>query len=162
MITNFLSPISFKIIIERLPNVEFFTQRVTIPSLSMGQPQQVSPIHNIYRTPDRVEYSDLDVSFIVDENMANYTEILRWMEGMGTPESSKQRAVLESSKFGTRSDVSILIENSSRNANIKYTFTEAFPIALSGLSLDVTATDIQYPEVNVTFRYTNMFFEKIS
>lgn len=161
MITNYLSPISFKIVIDRLPHVEFFTQRVTLPSLSMNAPEQQSPIHRIYQTPDRVEYADLDLSFIADENMSNYEEILRWMEGMGTPDNTKQRADLQASKAGERSDISVIIENSARIGNLKFTFTEAFPTSISGIPLDVTNTDVQYPEVNVTFRYTNMSFEKM-
>jgi|TARA_B110000503_G_scaffold135462_1_gene216138 hypothetical protein len=162
MITNYLSPISFKVIVDRLPSVEFYTQRVNLPQLSMVAPQQASPIHNIFQTPDRIDYSDLDLSFIVDENMTNYEEILRWMEGMGTPQSSNQRAALVSSKHGERSDISIIIESSSRNSNLNFTFTECFPTSLSGVALDVTNSDIIYPECTVTFRYTNMVFEKIS
>ncbi len=90
MTTNYLSPVSFKIVIDRLPQTEFTTQRVQLPQLSMTAPQVASPIHNIFQTPDRMDYSDLDLSFIVDENMKNYEEILRWMEGMGTPESTEQ------------------------------------------------------------------------
>lgn len=161
MITNYLSPVSFKIVVERLPQVEFFTQKVNIPSMSMSAPQQASPIHAIYQTPDRLEYSDFDLSFVIDENMTNYEEILRWLEGMGAPQSSNQRLNLDKSKYGARSDITIIIENSSRRPNLKFTFTECFPIALSAVNLDVTSTDIIYPECNVTFRYTNMVFEKI-
>lgn len=162
MITNYLSPVSFKIIVDRMPNVEFFTQRASIPGLSMGAPEQLSPLHRIYKTPDRIEYAELELSFIVDENMDNYREILSWMEGMGTPESSDQRAALQSSKYGVVSDISIIIENSARKPNLKFTFTECFPIALSGVQLDVTGSDVVYPECSVTMRYTNMRFEKIS
>jgi hypothetical protein len=84
------------------------------------------------------------------------------MEGMGTPESTDQRAALEKSKYGSKSDMSIIIESSARNSNIKFTFTECFPTALSGVALDATASTVTHPEVNVTFRYTNMTFEKIS
>lgn len=162
MITNFLSAISFKISIARLPNVEFATQKVQIPSLSMASPVQPAPLLNIYQTPDRIEYSELDISFIVDENMANYEEILRWLEGMGAPQSSNQRLNLQNSKYGFKSDISIIIENTSRNPNIEFTFTECFPTSLSGITLDVTNTDVAYPECSVTFRYTNMNFKKIS
>jgi ABC-type sulfate transport system substrate-binding protein len=94
--------------------------------------------------------------------MANYYEILAWMEGMGNPENSKQRSDLIKSKEGMRSDIAVIVENSSRNGNIKFTFTEAFPTALSGIALDATNSDVVPPEVNVTFRYTNMSWEKIS
>lgn len=161
MITNYLSPVSFKVIVERLPNTEFFTQRVTIPSVSTAGVLTPSPIHNLYQTPDRVEFAELDVSFIVDEDMQNYREIFEWMQGLGSPESSNQRKSLEENKYSTTSDISVLIENSSRNSNIRFNFTDCFPIALSGVNLDVTGTDIIYPECNVTFRYNVMTFEKL-
>lgn len=162
MITNYLSPVSFKIVIDRLPKVEFYTQKVQIPSLSMTSPVLPSPLLNIYQTPDRLEYSELDISFIIDENMGNYEEILRWLEGMGAPQSSNQRLNLQNSKYGFKSDITIIVENSSRNPNIEFTFTECFPTTLSGIALDVTATDVVPPEASVTFRYTNMTFKKIS
>ena len=69
---------------------------------------------------------------------------------------------LKEGDYGVVSDISILIENSARRPNLKFTFTECFPIALSGVNLDVTGSDVIYPEVSVTMRYTNMRFEKIS
>ena len=161
MITNYLSPVSFKIVVDRLPNVEFFTQRVAIPTVSSVAPVVPSPLNAIYQTPDRIEYGDLDLSFIVDENMSNYEEILRWMEGLGTPENLSQRAALDKTKYGARSDISILVENSARNSNILFTFTECFPTSISGVTLDVTGSDVIHPECSVTFRYTNMSFQKI-
>lgn len=162
MITNFMSPIGFKIVVERMPNIEFFTQRVNIPSLSMGAAEQLSPLHRIYQIPDRIEYAELDLSFVVDESMNNYYEILAWMEGMGTPEKSSQFSSLQKSDAGLVSDISIVIENSHKNGNVRFNFTDCFPIALSGINLDVTGTDIIYPECTATIRYTNMTFEKIS
>jgi hypothetical protein len=162
MITNYLSPVSFVAVIERLPNVEFFTQRFTIPSVSATPPVQVSPIHNIYKTPDRLEYSDLDLSFIIDEHMNNYQEILRWMEGIGTPESTDQFDTLQRGKFGITSDITVIVKNSARNPEKKFTFTECFPTSLSPVQLDVTGSDVIYPECVVTFRYTNMKMENIS
>lgn len=162
MITNYLSAVAFKIVIQRLPHVEFATQKVQIPSLSMGSPPQASPLLNIYQIPDRIEYSELDISFLIDEDMSNYEEILRWLEGMGAPQSSNQRLNLQNSKAGFKSDITVIIENTSRNPNIEFTFTDCFPVGLSGITLDVTDTDITYPECNVTFRYTSMNFKKIS
>lgn len=159
---NYLSPISFKIIIDRLPNTEFTTQMVQIPSLTMAAPQVASPIHNIFATPDRIDYADFEMSFIVDENMSNYEEILRWMEGMGTPESTDQRAALNKTRDGARSDITVMIENSARNSNLKFVFTDCFPTSLTGLQLDTRQADIDYVEGSVTFRYNNMTFEKIS
>ena len=162
MSMNYLSPLSFKIMIDRLPNVEFTTQMVQIPALSMGSVPVASPIHNIFQTPDRIDYQDFEMSFIVNEDMSNYEEILRWMEGLGNPQSTDQRAKLDKTKDGARSDITVIIENSARNSNIKFVFTDCFPTSLSGLQLDVKQSDVDYVEGSVTFRYNNMVFEKIS
>ena len=41
---------------------------------------------------DKVTYSSLDVSFLVDENLNNYKEIHDWITGLGFPQDHKQFA----------------------------------------------------------------------
>ena len=161
MITNYLSPIGFTAHIARLPSVEFFTQRAVIPGLSIQQVEQPTPLHRIYSTGDRLDYSDLDLSFIVDENMNNYLEMLAWMEGIGSPNTSDEYKNLEKSEDGVTSDITLTINNSSKNPNFQVTFFNCFPTSLSPVQLDVTQTDIQYPECSVTFRYDTFKIEKI-
>ena len=162
MITNYLSPVSFKVIVDRLPNVEFFTQKFTSPSISMSPVEQLSPLHRMYQTGDRLEYSEFDLSFVVDENMNNYREILSWMEGIGSPESTEQYKKINEGQYGTVSDIVVVVENSARNNNLKFTFTDCFPISISGVNLDVTSTDVFYPEATVSVRYTSMKVENYS
>lgn len=162
MITNYLSPVSFVVSVERLPNVEFFTQKATIPGLTMNPTEQPTPLKTLYNIPDRLSYQELDLSFIIDESMNNYLEVLSWMEGLGTPDSTDQFKALKESKYGTTSEITILIQNSNRNPNIKFTFKECFPISLSPINLDVTQQDVFYPECNVTFRHNGFIFEKFS
>lgn len=94
--------------------------------------------------------------------MNNYTEILNWMEGLGSPESTDQYKKIATGKYGTTSDITIIVENSARNSNIKFKFTDCFPISVSGVNLDVTQSDVFYPEASVSVRYTNMTIEKLS
>lgn len=162
MITNYLSPVGFKVVIDRIPNVEFFTQRVAIPSVNMVGSTQASPLANIYNVPDRMEFAEFDLTFILDENAQNYKEIFDWMQGLASPQDMKTRKALSKGKDGNVSDISVLVENSSRNSNLRFKFTDCFPVGLSTIALDATATDIIYPEVSATFRYTIMDFEKIS
>ena len=160
MITNYLSPVGFVISVSRLPNVEFFTQKVNIPSVSLIPSPQATPLHTLYATGDRLEYAELDLSFLVDESMNNYNEILSWMEGIGSPEKLKQYKDLDEGDDGVTSDITVIISNSAKNPNLKFTFTNCFPTGLSPVSLDVTGTDVFYPECNVTFRYDRFIFEK--
>lgn len=155
MITNYLSPKSFIVSIDRLPNVEFFTQKVNIPDVN-GAPQQTNtPLGLIYESPSQLTYSDLDITFIIDENMNNYLEILNWMEGMGSPNNQDQYAKLSKTDEGLESDITIVVNNNHQNPNVHFMFKDCFPIGISSIPLDLTTTDTTYAEATATFRYTN-------
>jgi hypothetical protein len=153
MINNYLSPLEFKILIKRLPNVEFFTQRAAIPSISTTAVQQPTRFNNVFRTPDSVNFSNLDVSFIVDESMNNYMEIFNWILSTANVESHDRFRQLKSSPEGLFSDISIIILNSKKNPNIEISYTNCFPISLSDIQMNTTDTDVTYPEATVSFQY---------
>lgn len=153
MQTNYLNPTSFLVSVERLPNVEFFTQRAILPSVSMSAVTTPNPLKNLYNVPDHLEYAELDLSFILDENMNNYIEVLRWMEGISTPETLSQFDRLKKTKDGIVSDIVVILTNSHKNPHIEFRFKDAFPLTISPISLDITPGDIVNPEVTVTFRH---------
>ena len=155
MITNYLSPTSFIVSIDRLPNVEFFTQKVQIPDVSGNPTQTNTPLGLLYNTPSQLVFSDLDLTFIVDEDMKNYLEIFRWLEGMGSPNDQASYLKLSESEEGLQSDITIVVNNSHKNPNIHFKFKNCFPISLSPISLDITAADTNYAEATAAFRYTN-------
>lgn len=155
--TNYFSPLSFIVTVNRLPNTEFFTQRFLLPGVFMQPVAKSTPIAQIYELPDRLTYGEFDLGFIIDENMNNYIEILDWMKGISAPESTDQYKALAASQEKTKSDISVIINNSHKNPNKKFTFVDCFPIGLSSISLDVRGQDIVYPEATVTFRYN--YFE---
>lgn len=161
MITNYLSPVGFKINVKRLPNVEFFTQRVLTPGVSTSSPETGTPLSNIYSVGDRLLYQELDLSFIVDESMENYSECLKWLESTTSPETLNQYKSLAASEEGISSDVSITILNSHKNPNVIFTFLNCIPTALTGVSLDATAEDVVYPEVSLTLRYDRFTFTSL-
>ncbi len=76
IINNYLSPASFTISIDRMPNVEFFTQSVSIPGVSGSPVEFATPLRTMYQPQDQLNYDDITISFIVDEQMNNYKEIL--------------------------------------------------------------------------------------
>lgn len=161
-VNNYFSPISFKVVIDRLPNTEFFTQRALIPSVLATPVPKSTPIGTVYETPDRLIYSEFDLGFIIDEDMKNYKEILDWIKGVTSPETTNQFRDLKKSDDGIKSDISMVINNSHKNGNKKYVFTDCIPIALSSISLDVRSTDIIYPEATATFRYNYFTLEDVN
>lgn len=153
MINNYLSPLEFKILIKRLPNVEFFTQRAMVPSISTTPVQQPTRFNPVFRTPDQVNFSTLDLTFIVDEAMENYLEIFNWIISSANVESHERYRRLEGSQEGLFSDISIIILNSKKNPNIEISYKNCFPISLGDIQLNTTDSDVTYPEVTATFQY---------
>lgn len=161
MITNYLSTGGFDITIPRLPNVEFFSQKIVLPGVDASPIERSGPLSTVFDTADRLRYTDFDLSFIIDENMNNYLEIFNWMQGITAPETTAQYKALAESNDGITSDVTVLILNSHKNANVSVTFLNAFPVGLTPISLEMNNTDVTYAEGTVTFRYDRFNIQQL-
>jgi hypothetical protein len=161
MITNFLSPLEFVVFVKRLPNVQFFTQSVNIPSFSMQLIEQPNPFKPTPVPGDRVVYGDLQISFIVDESMNNYIEVYNWMKGLTFPNEFNQYKNLDDSEYGIYTDISIVVMNSHKNPNIEFLFKDCFPVSLSDMTLDTTQSDLIYPQATVTFAFKDFTITQI-
>lgn len=150
---NFLSPLGFRFVMNRAPNIEYFCQAATLPTISMVETIQTNPFNNIPRPGDRISYEPFTLTFRVDEEMKNYLEIFNWITGLGHPENFNQYKKLESSRSGVYSDGSMIILSSNNNPIVRISFEDMFPLSLSPLTFDVTQTDIEYLQAEVTFRY---------
>jgi hypothetical protein len=162
MINNYLSPLEFIVTVKRLPHVEFFTQRTSIPNISVSPIEHPTPFKPTFETGDRLNYSDLNLSFIINEDMSNYIEIFNWIKGYAFPENFDQYRNLANSQDGIKSDISVKILNSHKNQSILINYRDCFPIDLSDVVLDTTQNDVLYPEATATFRYNYFDIETIS
>lgn len=175
---NYLSPLGFRFQLKRLPNVNYFTQSVTLPTLTLNPiEQQTSPFGIIPRPGDRLQYDPFTLRFRVDEDLTNYIEIEDWLVGMGHPENFQQTKefsednpspFLTASRGGGSalasnfvSDATLTVLTSHKNPHINIFFQDAFPISLTELTFDVTQPDLEYLEASVTFRYRKFKTERI-
>ena len=55
----------------------------------MTNATQVTPLRDIPKPGTKLNYEDLTMTFIVDEDLANYQEIHGWLVGLGFPISQK-------------------------------------------------------------------------
>jgi hypothetical protein len=145
-----------------MPNVQFFTQKTSIPALTINPIDRPTPFKTLHETGDKLTYGELNLSFIIDEKMNNYIEVFNWMHGIAFPDNFNQYKNLEESEFGIRSDISIVIMNSHKNPNIEIIFKDCFPINLSDVLLDTTMNDVQYPEANATFIHNGYTIQQLT
>jgi hypothetical protein len=164
---NFLGQNGFRFAIKRLPTVNYFCQSVAIPAVTVGVAEVPTPFASLARPGDRIIYDPLTLTFRVDEDLKNYFEIQKWMEGLGHPDSLSQTKELSTSINNTMmagqrqmgyyttyvSDGTLSILTSNKNANKLIFFEDMFPINLTELAFESTNTTIEYLQASVTFRY---------
>ena len=162
---NFLSPIGFKFGLKRSPAVAFFCNEANIPSLDLGIAEQPTYLKNIPTPGDKIQFGDLSLRFLVDEDLKNYMEIQNWIRGLGFPESLSEFAALENeaempANFGNNaghdiySDGTLQILSSNLVPKFQVAFSDLFPYSLSTVTFDATDTDIEYFTADVSFKYT--------
>jgi hypothetical protein len=169
---NFLGQNGFRFAIKRLPNVNYFCQSVTLPSVTIAAIDSPTPMAFVPRPGDRINFDPLNIRFKVDENLANYLEIFNWIEGLGHPEDLLQTRDLSreirSEQVGFKpigasttyvSDATLSILTSNKNVNKVVRFYDCFPVSLTELTFDSTITTIEYLEATVTFRYRRYVVE---
>ena len=82
---NFLSPVGFKFVIGRTPNVDYFCQSASIPPVEIGSKEIQTPVKDYEIPGDKMTFGDLNLSFLVNEDLDNYYEIYKWLKGLTTP-----------------------------------------------------------------------------
>ena len=144
---NFLTPVGFKLDLELFAGVDFFCQSASIPEISMSFAQVPTPYRNIpIAGSGGVDFGDLQVRFIIDEDLVNYTSIHNWIrkfglsDGRADQKDQYSRALLH-------------VLSSHNNTNHIVEFTNLFPVSLTGVPFDASITDIEYLTADVTFKY---------
>ena len=174
---DYASPIQFRFKMSKLPEVEFFVQTANIPGINLGSADITTPLKEISIPGDKITYSSLDVSFLVDENLNNYKEIHDWITGLGFPQDHKQFKNLlgtgadrfpgttsstaatgtsiaqPSSEGAIYSDATLTVLNNKNIAKTEIRFQNVYPISLGSLSYDIKASDVDYLQVQASFNY---------
>ena len=144
---NFLTPVGFKLSLELFPGVDFFCQSASIPDISMPSATVPTPYRNIpIAGSGGVEFGDLIVRFIVDEDLNNYKKIHDWIREYGVADD------LAAGK--DEYSVALLeILTSHNNPNRFVEFTNIFPVSLTGVPFDASNTDVEFMTADVVFKY---------
>jgi len=157
---NFLSPIGFLFVLEKATKTSFLCQKAEIPDITLGQ---VSiPTRGMVPIPveGNISYGNLNLEFIVDEDLRNYMEIHNWLRALGTPQDMKERrewyntyAKGSQEKDARFSDATLQVLNNNNIVNFDVIFKNLFPVSLSTIPFDVTGSDNEFFTASATFEY---------
>ena len=141
--TSFLSPIGFKFQLNNFPEVNYFCQSATLPGISISSISVPTPLKTIDIAGDEVNFEELSIKFIVDENMKNWLSIYDWIVGLGFPTKegqAKYKKLAVASELTT--DATLTVLTSNMNPQINFRFKDCFPLSLSSIAFDSSGTDI--------------------
>ena len=158
-----LNPNGFRFNITKFPEVDFFIQDVSLPGMNLGTAVQASSVHDLKIPGETLDFDPLQISFLVDSNMDNYIAVHDWMVGLGFPVdnsmftkllSDPKNASFYSVSSKTMSDCTLQILNANNLPIRSFTFVDAFPTSLSGVSFTSTNTDVRYLTATLTLEYS--------
>ena len=176
---DYASPTQFKFNVIKLPKVTYFCTQVNVPGITLGGTiDQVTRFKDIPQPGDKLTYGELNMTFLVDENLENFQEIHGWLVGLGFPRDHAEFRNLLSSgndrfptgnssvstepgkvKYGAPntgasfSDATLTVLTSKNNAQLEVRFRNLFPTSLTGLDYNQQSTDVNYLTATVTFSY---------
>jgi len=153
---NFLGQTGFRLVLERTPTMNYFSQSASLPAISLGATNIVNPLIDYPLPGEKLTFSPFNISFRVDEDLKNYIEIYDWLVGLGSPSSTDQYKKYRNASINqaSLSDATLSILSSKYNPNLRVKFQKMFPESISELLFTSTGSDIEYLEATVSFRYS--------
>lgn len=155
---NSLITSEFGLTLSRLPKLPFAVHSFTHPGLNLGIIDQPTPFGPVPRHGDKLDKNDLQVSFIIDETMGGYVEIVKWMKLI----SNSGKFVYDEAKDqGLYSDATLTCFNSKKNPTVNIFYKNIFPISLGDVNFTSKTQDTEYLTCEVTFKIQSFDIETV-
>lgn len=147
--TNLAIPENFVFKIRRFPDLSYFVQEVQLPERGGASPVEV-PYRigpNIRQPNSGATFANLTVVFLVDENLNNYYNIVKWMrEGAGYTQFETVKPLKE-----IYDEAYLMFLTNKKIPYRKITVKGIFPIDISGL--EFTYSDTEYRPLTATCKF---------
>lgn len=163
---NILKDTKFKFVVRKIPNTVYFCTVAEVPEISSPTPIRPTPFADIPLPGTGLNYADLEIQFLVDENLQNYYEIVKWMSGLGFVKDFDAYASLKNERVdvnathgGIWSDATLHILNNEGNPNVNVIYRNAFPFSLSELRFDSRKPKAEPQIATALFKYAYYDFE---
>ena len=164
--TNTLYGNHYRFAIERLPDLTFFVQSISSPSVSGSAQTQETPFAFAHHPTSRLNYGDISVTYLVDASFKTYFSLYYWMRGYGFPHSFDEVKRFRAKQLSnnrvsprarpvelekTTASISILTPDTA-SIVAEINIDEVFPTELT--SLDFTSTNTDAPVLTTTATFS--------
>ena len=175
---DYADPTKFRFQMSKIPKVEVNTTSCNVPGIDLTELTQPTRLQQLKLPGNDLTFSDLTISFLVDEDLVTYRSIHDWMAGLAQMDSDVKfqnllaagadRMPLSQSKGvqsepgktgvatpdgGIYSDGKLIVLTSRNIPKIEISFRDCYPKSLSALEYNQNATDVEYLTATCTFGY---------
>ena len=151
---NPLLPSYYRFSIARLPNTTYFCQSASLPTVTMSEVIMPTPFMAV-KNPSKLDFDELSITFVIDEDMNNWLEIFNWMRSSTNVENYEEFR----SPNTHLSTANLIILNSAKNPKINVTFEGLYPRTLGSVDFTSTMIDPEPFQCTATFAYRNYNIE---
>lgn len=147
--TSLLGPTSFRMVMNRVPEVTYFCQSANIPSISVDAIDRSNMFVDV-KEIGKPSFGDFTVTFLIDEEMKNWRAVYDWMKSIAAFEDFTE---IEEQYADHKSDVILMVTTAGMNPNIEITLKGCFPTDLGAVAFDSTTTDIEPITADLTLAF---------
>ena len=166
--TDLLQSAKYIFSIPRLTSTQFFCQSVNVPGVSMGTKEQPTPFMDLNIPGDKLNYEELRIEFLLDEELYSWITIHDWIRGITFPTDFDEYKNLkhlsrysEISTFPQYADAELTTLSAFNQPKIKFKFIELFPLSVSGFDMDIRVGSEKTMTASATFKYKRYDIIKI-
>ena len=164
---SILNKNNFRLLVDKVPNVEYYVRSVNIPGLTFSETEQAAGVGlNAFFPGDKVSFDTLDVNFLVDEDLENFKEVYQWMNAIvpikdpadfgayvGTTQTATGLLSGIDNDMNQYSDITLVTNTNKNIPNKFFRFHDCFPVSLGELEL-ISGGDSEPVTCQVEFEFS--------
>jgi len=128
---NFLLGSNFIMSCSDFPVMSSLATTVDFPSITLGEVDLAHGFSDIKAPGEKLSYTEIEVSFLIDENLDSWMEVYNFME------KTAGNNVQERDRSALYTDITVTVLTNKKNSTGRlFTFQDAFPVSLSPLPFD--------------------------
>ena len=161
--TSYLQPTKFLLMLDRVPNTQYFCQTANIPGVSLGQATFSTPRLDFNVVGTKLSYSEFNIKFNVNEDLQSWRDIYTWFLSIASPEGTLEsngltELISKRNVLKNYSDGTLTLLSSLNNPLLNVRFINLFPISLSDIEFDTASSADTIITAEASFRYEYFTF----
>lgn len=137
---SLFNPTVYKLQFPKISDTEYYCQIINTPSVDLGVTTEATRWLDIPDVGEKITFGDVTLRILLDKKCLSYKELFNWLKKLSVMGANEE----------TYSDFNIVLNEYST-----LYFTDAFPISISGISLDSTLSSSTPVTFFAIFKYKN-------